>query len=134
MENAVLQMLETWLSNERLLSNSTPRFLTDEEELTEYVLQGSSFLEWEACWGVGKVRSQHCQIAVTFSSLPDQLGDNSCVVSLLTLQEELHHTLGDNTLSLGDNSLINFNSFGHTSPEAALEFESEYEEVERQSI
>ncbi len=28
-------MLETWLSNERLLSNSTPRFLTDEEELRE---------------------------------------------------------------------------------------------------
>ncbi len=36
-------MLETWLSTERLQSNSTPRFLTDEEELTEYVLQGSSF-------------------------------------------------------------------------------------------
>ncbi len=34
-KNAVLQMLETWLSNERLLSNSTLRFLTDEEELTE---------------------------------------------------------------------------------------------------
>ncbi len=34
-QNAVLQMLETWLSNERLLSKSTPRFLTDEEELTE---------------------------------------------------------------------------------------------------
>ncbi len=28
-------MLETWLSKERLLSNSTPRFLTDEEESTE---------------------------------------------------------------------------------------------------
>ncbi len=28
-------MLEMWLSKERLLSNSTPRFLTDEEELTE---------------------------------------------------------------------------------------------------
>ncbi len=28
-------MLETWLSKERLLSNSTPRFLTDDEELTE---------------------------------------------------------------------------------------------------
>ncbi len=28
-------MLETWLSNERLLSNSTPRFLTDDEELRE---------------------------------------------------------------------------------------------------
>ncbi len=25
-------MLETWLSKERLLSNSTPRFLTDDEE------------------------------------------------------------------------------------------------------
>ncbi len=35
MENAVLQMLETWLSKERLLLNSTPRFLTDDEELTE---------------------------------------------------------------------------------------------------
>uniref|UniRef100_A0A673IF36 phosphatidylinositol-4,5-bisphosphate 3-kinase n=1 Tax=Sinocyclocheilus rhinocerous TaxID=307959 RepID=A0A673IF36_9TELE len=34
-KNAVLQMLETWLSKERLLSNSTPRFLTDDEELTE---------------------------------------------------------------------------------------------------
>jgi len=28
-------MLETWLSKERLLSNSTPKFLTDNEELTE---------------------------------------------------------------------------------------------------
>lgn len=28
-------MLQTWLSKERLLSNSTPRFLTDDEELTE---------------------------------------------------------------------------------------------------
>ncbi len=31
----VLQMLETWPSQERLLSNSTPRFLTDDEESTE---------------------------------------------------------------------------------------------------
>ncbi len=28
-------MLETWLSKERLLTNSTPRFLTDDEEPTE---------------------------------------------------------------------------------------------------
>ncbi len=28
-------MLEKWLSNERLLSNSTPRFLTDDEESRE---------------------------------------------------------------------------------------------------
>ncbi len=28
-------MLETWLSKERLLSNSTSRFLTDDEELRE---------------------------------------------------------------------------------------------------
>ncbi len=35
MKNAVLQILETWLSKERLLSNSTPRFLTDDEESTE---------------------------------------------------------------------------------------------------
>ncbi len=28
-------MLETWLSKERLLSNRTPRFLTDDEEFTE---------------------------------------------------------------------------------------------------
>ncbi len=28
-------MLETWLSKGRLLSNSTPKFLTDDEELTE---------------------------------------------------------------------------------------------------
>ncbi len=35
MKNAVLQMLETWLSKERLLLNSTPRFLTDDEEFTE---------------------------------------------------------------------------------------------------
>ncbi len=35
MAHAVLQMLETWLSKERLLSNSTPRFLTDDEESRE---------------------------------------------------------------------------------------------------
>ncbi len=34
-KNAVLQMLEMWLSKKRLLSNSTPRFLTDDEEFTE---------------------------------------------------------------------------------------------------
>ncbi len=34
-KNAVLQMLEMWLSKERLLSNSTPRFLTDDEESRE---------------------------------------------------------------------------------------------------
>ncbi len=34
-KNAVLRMLETWLSKERLLSNSTPRFLTDDEESRE---------------------------------------------------------------------------------------------------
>ncbi len=34
-KNAVLQMLETWMSKERLLSNSTPRFLTDDEELRD---------------------------------------------------------------------------------------------------
>ncbi len=39
-KNAVLQMLETWLLKEILLSNSTPRFLTDDGELTE---QPSSF-------------------------------------------------------------------------------------------
>ncbi len=31
-------MLETWLSKERLLSNSTPSFLTDDEESTEQPL------------------------------------------------------------------------------------------------
>ncbi len=44
-KNAVLQMLETWLSKERLLSNSTPRFLTDDEELTE---QPSSIQEFNS--------------------------------------------------------------------------------------
>ncbi len=34
-KKSVLQMLETWLSKERLLSNSTPRFLTDDEESRE---------------------------------------------------------------------------------------------------
>ncbi len=33
--SAVLQMIEMWLSKERLLSNSTPRFLTDDEESRE---------------------------------------------------------------------------------------------------
>ncbi len=36
LKNAVLQMLETWLSKERLLSNSTPRFITDDEELWRF--------------------------------------------------------------------------------------------------
>ncbi len=35
LKNAALQMLETWLSKERLLSNSTPRFLADDEESRE---------------------------------------------------------------------------------------------------
>ncbi len=35
MKNAVLQMLEMWLSKERMLSNSTPMFLTDDKESTE---------------------------------------------------------------------------------------------------
>ncbi len=36
-KNAILQMLETWLSKERFLSNST---LTDDEELTAAIRDG----------------------------------------------------------------------------------------------
>ncbi len=36
-KNVVLQMLETCFSKERLLSESTPRFLTDDEEFTDSV-------------------------------------------------------------------------------------------------
>jgi len=35
MEKCVLQILDTLLSNERLVSKSTPRFVTDDEDLTE---------------------------------------------------------------------------------------------------
>ncbi len=35
MKKCSFTMLETCLSKERLLSNSTPRFLTDDEETTE---------------------------------------------------------------------------------------------------
>ncbi len=35
MKKCSFTMLETWLSKERLLLNSTPRFLTDGEEFTE---------------------------------------------------------------------------------------------------
>ncbi len=35
MKKDVLQMPEIWLSKERLLSNSTPMFLTDDGESTE---------------------------------------------------------------------------------------------------
>ncbi len=42
-KNAVLQMLETCFSKERLLSKSTPRFLIDDEEFTE---QPSSIRQW----------------------------------------------------------------------------------------
>jgi len=34
-KNSVLQMLEIWLSNERLVSKSTPRFLTNDKDLKE---------------------------------------------------------------------------------------------------
>ncbi len=43
MKKDVLQMPEMWLSKERLLSNSTPRFLTDDGESTE---QPSSVIMW----------------------------------------------------------------------------------------
>ncbi len=43
-------MLETWLSKERLLSNSTPRFLTDDKEFTE---QPSSVRECSKLLHVG---------------------------------------------------------------------------------
>ncbi len=49
----VLQMLETWFSNERLLSNCTPRFLTDGKELTEQpsgVRQCFRLLHVEVFW------------------------------------------------------------------------------------
>ncbi len=48
-KNAVLQMLETCFSKERLLSKSMPRFPTDDEEFTEqpsrirYVLHAKVF-------------------------------------------------------------------------------------------
>ncbi len=44
-KNAVLQMLETCFSKERLLSKSTPRFLTDDEEFTE---QPSGIRQWSS--------------------------------------------------------------------------------------
>ncbi len=43
-------MLETWLSKERLLSNGTPRFLTDDEEFTE---QPSSVRQFSKLLHVG---------------------------------------------------------------------------------
>ncbi len=43
-------MLEMWLSKERLLSNSTPRFLTDDEEFTE---QSSSVRQFSRLLHVG---------------------------------------------------------------------------------
>ncbi len=48
MENAVLQMQET---KERLLSNSTPRFLTDDEEFIE---QSSSVLGYNMLKFLGR--------------------------------------------------------------------------------
>ncbi len=45
-----LQMLETWLSNERLLSNSIRRFLTDDKEFTA---QPSSGRQWSSLLYVG---------------------------------------------------------------------------------
>ncbi len=44
-KNAVLQMLETWLSKERLLSNSTPRFLTVSRKY-EHISPVLSTLHW----------------------------------------------------------------------------------------
>ncbi len=44
-------MLETWLSKERLLLNSTPRFLTDDEEFTEQPSSVDSVLGYYL-WGV----------------------------------------------------------------------------------
>ncbi len=51
-KNTVLQMLETWLSNEILISNSTPRFLTDDEESTE---QPSSVTQYSKLLLVGSL-------------------------------------------------------------------------------
>ncbi len=48
----VLQMLETWLSNEIFISNSTPRFLTDDEESTE---QQSSVTQYSKLLLVGSL-------------------------------------------------------------------------------
>ncbi len=63
MQNAVLQMLEMWLSKERLLSNITPRFLTDDEESTEQpssISQCSRLLLGGGCGGRGgDVRSDN---------------------------------------------------------------------------
>ncbi len=55
----VLQMLETWLSNEIFISNSTPRFLTDDEESTE---QPSSVTQYSKLLLVGSL----CPINNTF--------------------------------------------------------------------
>ncbi len=49
-KSLVLQILEMWLSNERLLSNNTPRLLTDNEDLAKQlssVRQCSSLLHSE---------------------------------------------------------------------------------------
>ncbi len=55
MKNAVLQMLETWLSKERLLSKSTPRFLTDDEESTEQPSSVRQFSRLLIVWFFGPI-------------------------------------------------------------------------------
>jgi len=55
---AVLQMLEMGLSNERLVSRSTPRFLTDDEDLTEQpsiVTQYSRLVSEEVFWPIIRI-------------------------------------------------------------------------------
>ncbi len=52
-KNAVLQMLEMWMTKERLLSNSTPRFLTDDEESTEEPSSVRQFSRLLLLWFLG---------------------------------------------------------------------------------
>ncbi len=65
MKNAVLKMLEKWLSNERLLSNSTPRFLTDDEESRE---QPSSVRQCSRLLLLSQVKSSHLYLYSAFNN------------------------------------------------------------------
>lgn len=97
----------------------TEAVVTVQYEVPDFAWNAVSFkqdfhqLMWNSPIGVDKIKSENCQVSFAFMCLPDQLGDNACMldaywnlwdaaflhrgVDVGFPQEELRHVLGNNT-------------------------------------
>ncbi len=107
-------MLETWLSKERLLSNSTPRLLTDYEESREQpsseensVLQSTVSSSLELHQNESPAVQRHAgQTAVLQALTLGHLGSNVYSTTEIFVDNFLLSIMSTNRFSLKVNSLL----------------------------